>query len=143
MTLDYVAGIVDGEGTISLHPYKTYYKGRGYMPYISVANTDRRLLDAMAEFFKELGVSSSFCTKPARKANHKVSYAISVRGAKAIRLAKLLTGRLIIKKEQCAILAEEYEACTPKNGQYTPEQRKDKELLIDRFHVLNMRGVPV
>ena len=46
----YLAGIVDGEGTVSIHRNVTRRKGRifvGYQPQLTISNTDLRMLEPL------------------------------------------------------------------------------------------------
>ncbi len=138
MNLDYLAGIVDGEGTVGLTIRR---KKNEIQPYIAIANTVKSLMDEIGKFYTENNLTWCISTKQPRKKEHRVSYTITVKGRDAIRLASLLKNRLMIKSVQAGLLVDEYASCTPRNGKYSELQRITKQALVHRMQVLNSRGV--
>lgn len=134
MNLDYLAGIVDGEGTISIA--KSGH-GKGLMPYISIANTNLKLIEEISGFLKSIGVGFHVSKKQPRKSNHQVSYSLNVRYNHAIKLAELLRWKLVIKSEQARMLIEDYKKCTPRNGKYNKEQLEMKSKFFTCLQSLN------
>ena len=132
MNLDYLAGIVDGEGTISITRYKNTLT-----PYISIANTNIKLIEEISKFLGSLDIVFHVSKKQPKKSNHQVSYGLSVRYNHAIRLAELLHGKLVIKSEQARMLIEDYKKCTPRNGKYNTKQLEIKSKFFTRLQSLN------
>jgi DNA-binding transcriptional regulator WhiA len=136
MKIEYLAGIIDVEGTMSI-----FMDGGKMVPSITVANTNKKLLDEIFKFLKANGVKSEICMHKARSARHKDSYSLRVRWNAAIRLASMLDGFLIIKTEQCKLLVNDFRKRTPRNGKYSQGMLASKNKLIARFRKLNSRGV--
>ena len=66
--ISYLAGIIDGEGTVSFMK-----RGENYFPTVTIANTSRKLLDWCGQ---KVGLGFSICVKKPRSQNHSVSYHI-------------------------------------------------------------------
>ena len=95
MTLQYLAGIVDGEGHFCRPRSKT---GQGYPFYqsrIIVTNTSLQLMKAIKASF-----GGSFRVRTPCRTNNLVCYAWSISGKKAEALAARLQPFLIVKSEQ-------------------------------------------
>jgi hypothetical protein len=123
----YAAGILDGEGSISL---TRVHKDRYPSPQVSVASTDRELLEWLQARF-----GGSIVRKRTYKPHHSQSYDWKVTDRKALRVLKRVRPFLVIERKvkRCDLLLTEYLACTPRNGRYTTEQLERKQLLIERF----------
>ena len=133
MNLDYLAGFIDGEGTVGLSKRKN-----SYIPYVSISNTN-------AEVIKQInlelnGINSTTVIRKAMKANHKDALGLTVRWQHAIKLCVLLKDKLIIKHNQANIIVNEYPKCTPRNGRYNETNKKAKQVIVNKLHLLNSRG---
>jgi hypothetical protein len=126
----YAAGILDGEGSISLTRVR---KNRYPSPQVSVSTTDPELLDWFRARF-----GGSIVRKPSYKPTHSQSYEWKVTDREALRVLERMRPYMVIerKKRRCDLLLAEYLACTPRNGRYTQEQLERKQLLIERFSSL-------
>ncbi len=138
LDIRYLAGIVDGEGTISCSSHDG--SPLNVQPYVAIANNHRGLIDLIAKEMTELGLNPRISTKKPRSIRHNVGYTVAVVGRDAIKLAMLLQNILIVKFEQARILAEDYPACTPRNGRYSASDRALKNKVIARLRELNRRG---
>jgi hypothetical protein len=123
----YAAGILDGEGSISL---VRVHKNRYPSPQVSVSSTDRELLEWLQARF-----GGSIVRKRIYKSSHSQSYDWKVTDRKALRVLERLYPFPVIERKirRCDLLLAEYLACTPRNGRYTAEQMERKQLLIERF----------
>lgn len=90
----YLAGIVDGEGSIIL-----YRRGRGASLRLAVASTDTRLLDWCVA---TTGVGG-FLMKPRANPNHKASGQWACNSQAAESVISQLEPFLVIKREQAAL----------------------------------------
>ncbi len=124
----YIAGIIDGEGSIML---STLHRGAQPAPVVSVASTDRELLD----WLKVTVGSGSIVSKPARQATHSDSYDWKVSHNAALELLEMVYPFLRIerKKYRAQLLVTEYKLLTPRNGKYTAEMLVAKEDFLARF----------
>ncbi|MHC1636323.1 MAG: sigma factor-like helix-turn-helix DNA-binding protein [Candidatus Methanospirareceae archaeon] len=100
----YLAGIVDGEGSIRLHRRRR--KSIGYGLEVVVTNTNRELIDWLYTNFK------GYIEKHEREGNHKTTYKWTVRGINAYRLLKKMLPYLIIKKPQAELGIKFWNECS-------------------------------
>lgn len=128
--LAYAAGLFDGEGSISLVRQKN---NRSHSPQLSIASTDREVLDWLQERF-----GGSIVTKQPRHANHLVSYDWRLTDRRALNFLKLIRPYLVIERkiQRVDLLLDDYLACTPRNGRYTEEMAERKQVLVETFFSL-------
>lgn len=131
----YVAGIIDGEGTITLTRVHRP-EGRG-PPVVSISSTELPLL----RYIRSIIGAGRITGKMTARTHHSPSFAyvISTRQALAL-LAQVSRYLRTYKLQRCRLLLEEYLAVTPRNGRYTPAQRAAKELFEARFFALSIRA---
>lgn len=130
--LIYLAGIVDGEGSIilerrtSLRPQE---KSTVYVPRITVTNTDNRLMDWLIDNFRG-NVTKIRCLPPCKDV-----YNWNIAHKRAIMLARLLMPFLKLKSVQAyCISCFELEAQWSKGGK--PEDTKMPDYEIERREML-------
>ena len=125
--LAYAAGIIDGEGSISLTRNR---KSRWPSPQVSVASTDIELLDWLKVRF-----SGSIVQKKPRQPQHSLSYDWKLTDRSALRFLELIHPYLVIKRKKTKpdLLLDAYLKCTPRNGRYTLENIDRKRALIEKF----------
>lgn len=94
MNIDYLAGLVDGEGCIRLHP-SNRGEYRKYYPRLQVTNTYKPLLELLVSTY------GGAISGPKRsKISQKDTYDWRITGDKARKLLQDLIPLLIIKKEK-------------------------------------------
>lgn len=100
--LAYIAGILDGEGTIDIRPSFTTHKGKKYGPYyivrLTISNCDMNLMNYLME-----KVGGKFYTQRRDNPNHKDVYKWQIFGKNAIYLLEHLIGYMIIKRQHAEI----------------------------------------
>lgn len=143
--IGYLAGFIDGEGTISI--YRTYRRYKGNVsfrakPEISVSSTNLKVIELM----KKYGFKHRTQKGNDRLPNRKTLYYISIRRFNAIdQLLTQIKDSLVVKKEQALIILEfirmrreelaHFHRC---NG---PKTDWTKELaLVEKIQHLNIRG---
>lgn len=108
MNISYLAGLVDGEGCIRLHPSnKGIY--RKYYPRLQVTNTYKLLLDMLVSQY-----GGAIHGPKKGKSSYKDCWDWRITGDKARQLLKDLIPFLIIKKEKAI------EVLSKDNKQETP-----------------------
>ena len=127
----YLAGIVDGEGTVTL---TKHHKNETPTPSVSVANNNLVLL----WWIKTL-VGGTIVLKKKRQLHHNDSYAWTLRSDRAIQLLKEIRQYLIVKKPQADLIIEKYKSVTHRAGKYTPELFEKKMRLVAEIRELNKR----
>jgi hypothetical protein len=131
----YIAGIVDGEGSIGLW---RHHKNETHSPRVTVANNNLALLQWI-----QSKVGGVIVSKKKRQAHHGDSYAWSICQNRAIAFLNEIKGYLIIKKQQAELITGEYKAVTHRAGKYTPEMLMKKEALVAKIRELNKRQIKV
>jgi len=104
--LAYIAGIVDGEGTISLHGVSKAQQsktGAYYYPFVQIANTNKKLIDWLDEKIPIKHRIYGYNRNPDKQ---KPSWLMQLRGTYAVALAEMLEPLLIVKQRQAQILLE-------------------------------------
>ena len=125
----YIAGIIDGEGSIML---QRFHKGDFPTPCVSIASTTIELL----EWVKEVsGVGIIKKKKNYNCEKHKDCYSYVVKHDKAIELIKDIYPYLVIesKKKRAELILMRYKAVTPRNGRYSEEMLREKEEFYEEF----------
>lgn len=118
----YVAGIIDGEGSITL----TRMHVKAYRrPCITVASTDLELLI----YIKELTGGSINNKKNYNPEKHKRSYTLNIKKKfEVLNTLQMITSYLRVnkKRNRANWILENYDAVTNRNGKYTEIQKQDK-----------------
>ncbi len=127
----YLAGIVDGEGTVTLTRHR---KEETPGPRVAVANNNLRLL----EWIKSR-VGGVIVSKKKRKPHHSDSYAWYAQQDRALRFLDEIKKYLIIKKPHADLILQKYKSVTHRAGKYTPEMLSKKMRLVAQIRKLNQR----
>lgn len=143
--LSYLAGIVDGEGTISLTSGTN--KPEHGRPFVQVANTNYKL----AEWIKDkVKIKAGFFEYDRHPETQKPSFLFQWRGSNGAELLRLLVPFLVLKREQAELvlaLWEGEEAWNKnKRGKWCsnnpmPEDLKDRRIkTFVKIRMLNKKG---
>lgn len=121
LSTDYLAGVIDGEGTITLQ--RKHKKDSWRTPAVSVSSTTPELLHALVGTF-----GGHICKHKTYKAHHMPAYSWRVIGRKALVICAHICSKLLVpeKRRRAELIAHDYLKCTPRNGKYTPEQVAQK-----------------
>ena len=138
--LCYLAGIIDGEGSIMLWMNKGDPKIRGQFNLrVNVSTTDKCLMDWLKENFQGTVYEIN---APSRKANPhwKKQYIWQVNRPQILDLLKNINEFLIIKKERCQIAIEFRETFSKRERNLTDETFNIRLKLYEKMKHLNTRG---
>jgi hypothetical protein len=114
----YIAGLVDGEGTVTL---TTMHHGENRRLVVSISNTERGLL----EFVQAVLGAGQITGKRTYNVKHTPSFAFRVTSRQAVELLRQLAPYLrSYKAARAALALEHYVALTPRNGKYRDEVRQ-------------------
>lgn len=127
----YLAGIVDGEGTVTL---TKHHKNETPTPRLSVANTNLQLLNWI-----KARVGGVIVSKRKYKSHHANSYVWYVCQDRAINLLNEIKKFLMIKRKHADLITDEYKKVTHRAGRYTPEMLSRKYQLVAKIRELNQR----
>lgn len=123
----YIAGIIDGEGTITLS--KRHRKENRQL-VISVSNNEKQLLDYLLHV---IGVGT-ITKKRTYSESHSTNYTYKISNRQAILLLEQTSYYLRTHKQQRAsLILDKYLKLTPRNGRYSDRMEKDREQFIDDF----------
>ncbi|WP_261134255.1 LAGLIDADG family homing endonuclease [Bacillus sp. Marseille-Q3570] len=119
----YLAGIIDGEGSITL---TRMHEKEHRRPCVTIPSTDKELLD----YIKTLINGSITKKKNYNPGIHKDSFTLNIKKKKDVfYVLQNITPYLRIKKKKLRAIwiLENYDDVTPRNGKY------NKELLIKKI----------
>lgn len=130
MNLAYVAGLMDGEGSIG------FTRSRSAMvPRVSITNTNLDLLDSLKSAF-----GGYITPLTGRKSGWKQAYAWVINNSKAVDFVARLEPWLRIKHEQVWLLFA-WDAIRPGSGkQWSAEALETLDMLNAQSKWLNHRG---
>jgi hypothetical protein len=127
----YIAGLVDGEGTITLS--RKHANERRQL-VISISNTELPILDFV---LRQVG-AGKITTKKTVKAQHSPSFTYAIWNRQALSLLVQAAPFLrSYKRHRAQLVRESYVRLTPRNGKYTAaglaaRQRFEADLLALR-----------
>ena len=111
----YLAGLIDGEGTITLvRKHRNEHRQLG----VFISSTERHLL----EFAKAVTGVGKITTKKTSKSNHSPGFAYAVYNRQALDLLNSLFPYLrSYKRDRAKLILKHYLEFTPRNGKYTED----------------------
>jgi len=133
----YLAGIIDGEGTISLCnlDYSQSY-GTGYIGTLQVASTNKQLTEWIK---KNCGGRIKIDTRKAGL-NHKPGHHWIALACDTCYILEQVMPYLIIKKKHAKILIA-YRKTVQNNRQVTVSTRKKRDSMVTQLKKLNKKGI--
>lgn len=127
-TLYYIAGIMDGEGTVTLTKQNAKNKYRA--PVISVSSTTPAILELLKHNF-----GGAISKHKVYKDHHKQAWSWKISRNRAIEFCSLI-GPLLLepkKRNRCAMISEEYKLVTNRGGHYSSEAHQKKIKFEEAF----------
>lgn len=125
----YIAGIIDGEGSIML---QKIHSNEHPSPCISIASTTLELLKWIKE---TIGNGAIIRKKNYNKEKHKDCYSYTLKGNDAINLLNDIFSyfRIECKRKRAELIITKYRTLPPRNGKYTDKMLNDKEKFYIEF----------
>lgn len=125
----YIAGIIDGEGSIML---QRIHKNKHPCPCVSIASTTIELLEWIK---KVVGKGLIIKKKNYNLEKHKDCYSYVLRRNDAINLLKDVYPYLVIdtKKKRAYLIITKYKLLTLRNGRYSEKLLRLKEDFYEEF----------
>ena len=125
----YIAGLIDGEGTISLLKDRAEAKFR--YPCIEMSSTTLEMLEKL----KEIADGGTISKQKVYNIKYKQSWHYKLRGDKAINLLNEIKDYLLEpkKKARAELICSTYKMVTPRNGKYSEEKLKKKMQFEEDF----------
>lgn len=129
----YIAGLIDGEGTIGL---TRKHVGENRQLVISISSTEQSILNYVRT---TIGAGRITCKRVSR-AHHRPGLTFTLSNRQALALLSQIQPYLkSYKRERGALVLENYLALTPRNGKYTAELRCARTTFEQRFMNLTTR----
>ena len=123
----YLAGLIDGEGTITLSRKE---RNAERTAVVSIANTELCLLEYPLEVIGAGRISS----KKTLKANHSPSFTYQISGRQAVALIEQIAPFLrSYKRERALLILKDYVRLTLRNGRYTQIQLEERNKFVECF----------
>jgi hypothetical protein len=136
--IGYIAGVLDGEGHLTLKEPKNHRNGRNIQPLLIIANTDMNLLLKCQKILKGGTIDTVHLANNAH--NSKQCFQLRIMNIPHILaiLEKILP-ELTVKKEQAKLIMWfcKNRAFKPAKSPYTREERE----VVERIHIFNKRGI--
>ena len=134
----YIAGLIDGEGTVTL---TRTHAGENRRPVVSVANTELPLLQFLVD---HVGVGK-ITRKRVVSDLHTPSYCYAVSSRQALALlAQVAPYMRSYKRQRAELILAQYQLLTPRNGKYTAALRaartRFEQALLDMTATTVRRG---
>lgn len=129
----YIAGLIDGEGSISLMKDRASSKFR--YPCVEMTSTTLPMLEKIKEL-----AGGTIVTQKTYKSNYKQSWHYQVRSDKAIALLEEVKDYLLEpkKKYRAELICSTYKSVTPRNGKYSDEMLQKKLKFEEDFFKENV-----
>lgn len=123
----YIAGIVDGEGTVSL---TRRHRNENRQLVVSISNTDLDLL----RFLKARIGAGRITNKRTYQHNHMASGTYSISNRHALQLlAQIYPYLRTYRARRAKLVLEKYLTLTPRNGFYTPRLMNLRNQFVQEF----------
>lgn len=143
-SLDYLAGFIDGEGSLSLARIPRRGRSTEYCVRLSIANTNRRILAKIQNQF-----GGTLARNRWRNPRWKPGYALIWTNAAAVAVLRRIGPHLRVKSSNAVALLEytehvtEYGRPRDRKGRILPlssDEKQVREAFHERLRILNARG---
>jgi len=129
----YIAGLIDGEGTISL---SRKHRNENRQLVVSISNTECKLL----EYVHDAVGAGRITHKRTYRTHHAPSMTYTITNRQALGLLEQIAPYLkSYKADRARLVLDQYLKLTPRNGKYSPEQEKRRASFIEQF--LRLRSI--
>lgn len=117
----YIAGLIDGEGTVTLC---RKHKNENRQLAVSISSTEKYLL----EYVLEVVGTGKITKKKTVKMNHSPSFNYAIYNRQALSLLEQISPYLqTYKKYRSQLIIKDYLRLTPRNGKYSEDLRSAKQ----------------
>ncbi len=114
----YIAGLIDGEGTITL---SRLHRSQNRQLVVSISSTERQLL----EFVLTAVGAGKITGKRTYKSHHSPSFTFAIANRQAICLLEQVAAYLkSYKSRRSEIILRDYIMLTPRNGRYSRQLKE-------------------
>lgn len=130
----YIAGIIDGEGTITL---TRRHKNEHRLLAITISNTDRKLL----EWILNAVGAGKITTRRLHNSKHVPDFTYGIYSQQALSLLNQIYPYLQTynKQKRAKLILENYNKLTPRNGRYSKNLLEQREKFIKNFFAIKTK----
>ena len=130
----YIAGLVDGEGTVSL---SRRHAADERQLVLSISSTERELL----EYVCRVVGAGRITSKRSYRAHHASSFTFAICNRQALDLLKQIAPYMRgYKRARARLVLDRYLELTPRNGRYTNAMKQERQVFIEKFLSLTARS---
>lgn len=116
----YIAGLVDGEGTVTL---TRRHRNENRQLSVTISSTERQML----EFVRNALAAGKITNKSTVNRKHSPSYTYSIANRQALALlSQALPWLRSYKRARAELILRDYVRLTPRNGKYSPDKKRDR-----------------
>ena len=127
----YIAGLIDGEGTITL---SRKHRNENRQLVISISNTEANLLN----YVQNSVGAGRITNKRTYSNNHTPGKTYQISNRQALDFLKQIAPYLkSYKADRAALILDHYIQLTPRNGRYSSLQLKEREAFIEMFFAIS------
>lgn len=129
----YLAGLIDGEGTIAL---TRLHRGQNRQLVVSISSTERAILDWVLRATRVGKITTKRTSSP----HHAPGYAYAVANRQALALLAQVSPFLkSYKQERARLVLDHYVRLTPRNGKYDDALYAERAAFEQRFATISVR----
>jgi len=133
----YIAGIIDGEGTISL---SRRHRADNRQFVVSISSIEPQLL----EYIRRTIGAGRITNKRTYRTNHTPSVTYVINNRQALALLEQVTPYLrTYKVLRAQLVLRDYLRLTPRNGKYTIIQLREREAFVEQFLRIRQASQPL
>ncbi len=132
----YIAGLIDGEGTVTL---TRKHRNENHQLAVSISNTDLALL----HYVRDTVGAGKITSKRTTRAHHTPSHTYAIYNRQALALLRQLAPYLrTYKAERASIILENYVCLTRRNGKYTADQLVQRQTFVEAVMAIRPSSSP-
>ena len=130
----YIAGLIDGEGTVTLC---RKHRNENHQLAISISNTEIEMLNYVHD---AIG-AGKITHKRTTKQHHTPSYCYAIYNRQALALLKQVLPFLkTYKRKRAQLILEKYLSLTPRNGKYTARMQQMRNEFVKNIFAIKYGG---
>jgi len=117
----YIAGLIDGEGTVTL---TRRHRNENRQLCVTISSTERQML----EYVRHTLSAGKITNKSITSIRHAPSYTYTIANRQALELLRQIEPWLrSYKRLRASLILRDYVRLTPRNGKYSPAVRKERK----------------
>lgn len=132
----YIAGLIDGEGTVTL---TRRHRNENRQLCVTISSTERQML----EFVRQTLGAGKITNKSITSIRHAPSYTYTIANRQALELLRQIEPWLkSYKRLRASLILRDYVRLTPRNGKYSPGVRTERKAFEQAVLAIKANGTP-